>query len=306
MFKLQPGTSTDGVVYSVALPNTETLETAHLRENVLYLDALQNGDALPIDTADPIIRPSPQLSELMQQTVATVSSVAGPAPMRAAVTTKRKPTTAKNFFAAPKKNKTEEEKENLQKKKKKKKDAPSKKKTDPPPTKPPSKQPPGWCSAKSTKPQKSSSSSKRIGNADDFVGDLEESSDEEILDEAVTVRSKTKPDPESMMLVDDSDDEAKMDDTMETEPTDPKKSAAKPTSEKPTEAQPAKRRVKKLVDKTTVDSNGYLTTEKVEEWVEIDIDEPAASLTKPLPKKKPAVKKKKQKQGTLTGFFKKS
>ena len=159
---------------------------------------------------------------------------------------------------------------------------------------------------------------KLVGNADDFVGDEEESDDEVQMDtKPVNVRGRAVPDDEAMIHDDEEEEETK-EEKAKAKPTiygamddfaKPKEKAA-PQDEG---APKRRRRRKRLVEKTTIDKSGYLHTETQEIWEDIPTDEeeeeapkkvkPAAPVVS-RPKKK-VVKPSGMKQGKLNFFVKK-
>lgn len=161
-----------------------------------------------------------------------------------------------------------------------------------------------------------------IGDADDFVGDMDEEEDEEEEKPAASqkplLRGRRKPEPT------DNDDEVMIEDSGD----EIAKDAAKPTIHgamddfaKPKEAQLSqdseggekrRRRRKKIVKKAYTDEKGYLHTESQEVWEDVPSDEeeetkkkPAKPVSAPTRPKKKAAKSTDMKQGSLMGFFKK-
>jgi len=164
---------------------------------------------------------------------------------------------------------------------------------------------------------------KSIGNADDFVGDVDDDDDDDDSyqapqkEEEPVARefSRNSNNARQSQTADIDDD----DDSLQEEEED-KDSTAKSEPMQIEQPQPKRRRRrKKLVQKTTVDESGYLHTETQEIWEEIPSDEEAEKPKAAAPARKPAVgKSKKQppkkkggkakggmKQGSLHSFFKK-
>jgi hypothetical protein len=151
----------------------------------------------------------------------------------------------------------------------------------------------------------------KVGNADDFVGDVEESDSDESME--VEPVSKTK-----QPTIDDLDSDT-------SEPT--KKNQFKKNKSDivvigamdafamKKELAPVqvghKRRRKKLVQTTTKDDSGYLHTETQEVWEDIPTDEEQEEIKKSSmvavkkiqPVANKGAKKDKMKQGSLMGFF---
>lgn len=150
---------------------------------------------------------------------------------------------------------------------------------------------------KSTKAQSSSSSTPasppeseetennaNIGTADDFMGDEDEDED---FEEQETERQKR-----NATAVEEQKDREK-------ERAARKKArdaAAAPEDEEPT-VSVGKKRLKKMVEKTTMDEHGYMHTETTVVWEEVDDIAPVK------PKRKAVKSTKNMKQGNLMGFF---
>ena len=164
-----------------------------------------------------------------------------------------------------------------------------------------------------------------VGNADDFIGD-EEESDEEMMEEEVrhqkptVVRgraSRPKDVDDQIMIADDQEEAEKNEEvTSKAKPTiyGAMDDFAKPkelSQESTSDANKRRRRRKRLVEKTTMDKDGYLHTEKQEIWEDIPTDEEdeVAKKSKPAPAptrpKKTISKVAEMKQGSLKGFFSK-
>jgi hypothetical protein len=194
------------------------------------------------------------------------------------------------------------------------------------------------------KENKDSGTNDEVGNADDFVGDLDDDDDDDDDDDVVDVTVKETVEPvvvrenkkkaasnkRRTIAIDDDDDDDDYDDNGKSKkhkeaklPVTGAMDAFATTSQKSETAdvhddsKPKKRRRKKLVEKTTMDPNGYLHTETQEIWEDVpsDEDEPVSksiSSKKAPPKLAPVTKKKSaangksgMKQGNLMGFFKK-
>eukprot|EP00977_Amphora_coffeiformis_P012682 scaffold3199_cov165-Amphora_coffeaeformis.AAC.5 len=164
-----------------------------------------------------------------------------------------------------------------------------------------------------------------VGNADDFVGD-EEESDEEMEDEVpqqkpavVRGRAPRPKEDDQIMIADEVEEEEENDDDEKSKakPTiygamDDFAKPKEPSQESTSDANKRRRRRKRLVEKTTMDKDGYLHTEKQEIWEDIptdEEDEEVAKKSKPAPgparPKKSTVKAAGMKQGNLMGFFSK-
>ena len=181
-----------------------------------------------------------------------------------------------------------------------------------------------------------------VGNADNFVGDLDDEDDDDDVDEVVMqepaiVRENKASSKRRAKAIQDDDD----DDDDNVNPSPDKKTKQKEAKPKPPvtgamdafattsqsqklESQsssgdggskqlPKKRRRKKMVEKTTMDQSGYLHTETQEIWEDVPSDEEEPVSTIKAPPKLAPIKKKKgaangksdMKQGSLMGFFKK-
>lgn len=193
-------------------------------------------------------------------------------------------------------------------------------------------------SARTTKPSTKKQKMTSSGNVDDFIGDMDENEeeDEEEEREQPSQRSKVLPTaskprakkkqkqekkPEPIPNAEEDDDEdnhlIRYDDEPDTGAMD--SFIQQNTNAQPKPPNPHKGKKKRLVDKQYMDSNGYLITEKAEEWVDVDVadveEEKVVDPSKDNEKKKSsnisAYKKQKVgntkglKQGSLTSFFKK-
>lgn len=165
---------------------------------------------------------------------------------------------------------------------------------------------------------------RNVGNADDFVGDLDEDDDDEEEDDVfaesapspkkikITEKNTTKSESEQKEEVMQVDDDAqKVEVNLKTISVD-----------KASNEQPRRRpKRKKLVEKTTMDASGYLHTETQEVWEEIPSDEddivtkqkvttkkkhcPKVVSNNNTKKKKAVTKNSGMKQGKIMSFFKK-
>jgi hypothetical protein len=160
-----------------------------------------------------------------------------------------------------------------------------------------------------------------VGNADDFVGDMEEDDDEDAMDvtpvdavdDVIPVRApvakpRSKKNQRDAPRDDPMDDDNGDDKLIVTGAMD---QFAKAT-EKKEDVTKRKRRRKKMETKTTMDASGYLHTETIEVWEDIpsDEDEKESSIIAQKSHllgtsnaKNVAVAKANMKQGNLMGFF---
>jgi hypothetical protein len=179
-----------------------------------------------------------------------------------------------------------------------------------------------------------------VGNADNFVGDLDDDDDDDDVDEvvmqepAIVRENKASSKRRAKAIQDDDDDGEDNGNPVVDKRTKQKEVKPKPpvtgamdafattsqsqkseTSNGDGSSQqlPKKRRRKKMVEKTTMDQSGYLHTETQEIWEDVpsDEEEPVSKIKAP-PKLAPVKKKKgaangksDMKQGNLMGFFKK-
>jgi hypothetical protein len=128
-----------------------------------------------------------------------------------------------------------------------------------------------------------------VGTADDFVGDEDE--DDEFWEEEKQRRERNIKQQKKEEVAEKRQQEQHQ------QEKEQQRSQPVPTTK-------AKKRLKKLVEKTTMDEHGYMHTETHVVWEEIDDDaeqEAPASATKTKPTIKPT---KHMKQGNLMGFFK--
>lgn len=200
-------------------------------------------------------------------------------------------------------------------------------------------------------PVKSLAAMKDVGNADDFVGDMdddEDDNDSEVMEapsidgmdvdepQETNVSKKTQRKAHTKMVIMDDDDDDNVRDTGIKKVRTKKSVAvvhgamdafttvvAKPNEpENNHHSTKQRRRRKKLVDKTTVDENGYLHTETQEVWEDIPSEEEQdpsfskglalpAQISKSRPQELASINSKKKtnkanmKQGNLMGFFQK-
>jgi hypothetical protein len=177
-----------------------------------------------------------------------------------------------------------------------------------------------------------------VGNADNFVGDLDDDDDDDDVEEvvmqepAIVRENKASSKRRAKAIQDDDED----DDNVNPSPdkkTKQKEAKPKPpvtgamdafattsqsqksetTSNVDGSSKQKKRRRKKMVEKTTMDQSGYLHTETQEIWEDVPSDEEEPVSTIKAPPKLAPVKNKKvatngksdMKQGSLMGFFKK-
>lgn len=168
-------------------------------------------------------------------------------------------------------------------------------------------------------------SSKVVGNADDFVGDMDEEEDSE--DDAESMEEEEKEVPKPPLPVgkpkaaarkatrtattrSDSDDEQK--ETVEKDSTEAEETnAKKSTSTDNGDVTRKRARRKKMVEKTCTDEHGYLHTTTEVIWEDVPSDEEDAYITvssrtnkntKTTKKTNPPPKKV-LKQGSILGFF---
>lgn len=334
----------NSVLYAATLKTVyttpETLSTGFEREMSVFRDNLKDNRLRYCESA---IAPAPEIKTLLdQEPDVEMEVVAEAAPAPASNNTSlskgpKKTTTAENFFGKQSKTSkaTSTSRKSTTKPSKGKRSAVSfSTKED--------------CKENNTKEstatkkqvveKKTSSmddkkSSKIVGNADDFVGDMEDDDDEDSVNNDSSVSMEIEPGQKvrkkvakRQVLMDDDDGDDDDDYIMLDEK--PKKEkvvvtgamdAFTTTKEKPATDDTAatkKRRRKKLVDKTTVDANGYLHTETQEVWEDVPSDEEDEGLAAVLTTKKASLPKKQSgkkktgaksnmKQGNLMGFFKK-
>ena len=169
--------------------------------------------------------------------------------------------------------------------------------------------------AEASVPNGPAGSGKKVGNADDFVGDVDDDEDEDDNDAMEVVRPSRKPragtrQPSSVKPA-ENDVSLEAQDIKVAPVSGAMDAFAKKTTDenKQSGEQKRKRRRKKLETKTSMDARGYLHTETVEVWEEIpsDEDEKESSIVAHKLSHRSAPAKKKasvnMKQGSLKGFF---
>ena len=176
--------------------------------------------------------------------------------------------------------------------------------------------------------EKENVENKNVGDADDFVGDIEDSDDEDVTmnddaepveeeQEELTTKRKTKKAKKPArkvcdLGVSDEDEENAPAKTVVEGAMDAFTKKVPPKTQNNNEnGNGSKRRRRKVTkDKTFVDEKGYLIVESQEVWEDIPSDEEEPVATKPK-SAKPSPKKKAKKaeapnamkQGTIKGFF---
>lgn len=322
----------DAFLYAASTENGESISTGHERDMTAFRTKLQDNQ-LPPCAKQLLIEPSPHLPAIPVGDDSDMKYATLAAPTTTATRKKGKATTANDFFKSKSKGAVAEDgKENNAKEKARtstntavakkpaasKKQAPKISATANPAQKKPT---------AASKP----SENKKIGNADDFVGDVDDSDDEEdTMDvddgsndsveviEKVSSKKTSKPAAKKAAAkkrapLQDSDDDEESDgeekDAMDEDAAPKKKKELAPPTHRP--------RRKKMVEKTYVDCHGYLVSETVEEWEDIPEEElkqeaeqkKVASQAQPKPaakkKSKAAAGKPKLKQGNIMGFFQK-
>ncbi len=314
--------STTSSVYSLALVGTESVHTAHEKDMAQFRDALKDEDS-PQATAttmalEPtlhqqvIVNPNfgntrmtayASQQERLSGRVVAGAAAAMPAPARMSSKPPRKATTAANFFANNAKDS--------------KKPAAAKK---PPAKKPKATREPepmdvddndGATNTSSRGEEKENSVNKKgstVGNVDDFVGDVDSEDDEEFQqsekerkrrNEARDKKQRKKKEKQPVQQDEEEEKEppAKVHGAMD--------AFAQHVEKKPEQEPRKTKRQKRLVEKTTVDANGYMHTETQAIWEDVEEEEEPVAASKPAPVKKKAPVKKNMKQGSLMGFFKK-
>jgi hypothetical protein len=151
----------------------------------------------------------------------------------------------------------------------------------------------------------------KFGNADDFAGDEDEDDDfleserQRVSRKKAAAPTKPKPKTKPRKIA----NQPKEDVQEEGEPVPPKVHGAMDAfaqHEEKTVFQKHHKRRKRLVDKTTMDANGYLHTETQAVWEDVSDDEEERVVVKETIAKKASHKSTKHmKQGSLMGFFKK-
>lgn len=139
--------------------------------------------------------------------------------------------------------------------------------------------------------EKENTDNKVVGTADDFVGDRDE--DEEFL-----VEEQDRKRRNEVQQKDTEEKERRREQAMAVRAAkEQKQEQEQPIMEQP---QKSKKRRKRLVEKTTMDANGYLRTETQAIWEEMSDEDEVA--VKKVPVKKVSAKNG-MKQGSLMGFF---
>lgn len=331
-------------VYSLALAETESVHTAHEKNMAQYRDMLQEEDSPQASHTTMALEPtlhqhSIQSEDFGKERMTAHASqeqrlsgrvVAGagasmPSSNRMTAASKkpaRKATTAANFFASKPSSKSKATSTATTKKTSTAKKPPAAKKTKTDHTKPKA----AYKKKKkkndgpedmdvddddddtAVQEEKENSVNKKVGNADDFVGDEDE--DEDFLEsererkrrnDAREKKTKARATKKTKEPVEEEDDD---------EPVDKVHGAmdafAQHQEKKPQAVSKNKRR-KRLVEKTTMDANGYIHTETQAVWEDVDDEEEEESApAKAAPVKKAPIKNtKNMKQGSLMGFFKK-
>ena len=279
-------------IVALASPEaTESVATAHerdmvqLREMVADGNPLSEGAILPAEPMETIKDQTAQRNRVVDPNGAPGRAAAAAPIHKPFANAKSKPTTAASFFSKQKElaKKEERSKETSRRQGEEKENTVvvhnkniDRKKAKVPPA-------------------------KKVGNADDFVGDIEDSDDD---DDVVVVRKTTnipkkEPTPPPSPVP-------------QQQPPSPVRGAIDAFAEK--DPNRKRKRRKRMVEKTTM-VNGYLRTETVAVWEDVPSDEENAAeqkllqerITKPKSKPTGSGKSSKQpmKQTGLMGFFKK-
>ena len=333
--------TTDGTtnsVYSLALVDTESVHTAHEKDMAQFRDALKEEDSPQATATTMALEPT-----LHQQTIANPNFgntrmtayasqqerlsgrvVAGAAAAMPALTSRmsskpaRKATTAANFFGT----KTKDSNKSAAAAKKppaaaakkpaaatKKSKAATRESVEPMDVD----NDEGTTNNSSSRGEEKENSINKtksaVGNVDDFVGDVD-SEDEEFQqsekerkrrNEAREKKQRKKKEQQPVQQDDEEEEESpvKVHGAMD--------AFAQHVEKKPEQEPRKTKRRKRLVEKTTVDANGYMHTETQAVWEDVEEEEEPAVASKPDPvkKKAPAKNTKNMKQGSLMGFFKK-
>ena len=280
-------------IVALASPEaTESVATAHerdmvqLREMVADGNPLSEGAILPAEPMETIKDQTAQRNRVVDPNGAPGRAAAAAPIHKPFANAKSKPTTAASFFSKQKElaKKEERSKETSRRQGEEKENTVvvhnkniDRKKAKVPPA-------------------------KKVGNADDFVGDIEDSDDDD--DDVVVVRKTTnipkkEPTPPPSPVP-------------QQQPPSPVRGAIDAFAEK--DPNRKRKRRKRMVEKTTM-VNGYLRTETVAVWEDVPSDEENAAeqkllqerITKPKSKPTGSGKSSKQpmKQTGLMGFFKK-
>jgi hypothetical protein len=142
---------------------------------------------------------------------------------------------------------------------------------------------------------------KKVGRVEDLVGDEDDSEeDEEVAPRKKVIRGRKDPKEES---VEEKEETPVVEPPVRGAMDDFATEMKRPTA--PTTTTTGRRRRKKLIQKTSMDAQGYLHTETQEVWEDIPSDEEDEPVFVP---KKPTTqqasnKKVNMKQGSLLGFF---
>ena len=318
------------MLYSLALVESESLWSAHEKDRALYrdllaeesttgtpchaLDAANHTDAIAPAVEEPMDRISLKSSRQERiHRMGQAPSTTTPPPFSATATASkrqgRKTTTAASFFGQSTKKPQAKSKQAANTEPSKTeptvvKTATKTKTTKQKSTNSVSKQAPASKSKTSTKKPKKPVDDKKsvvseekentpndmlVGNADDFVGDEDE--DDDFLREEEERRRRNR------------ERERREQEQAEAEAQRRRRLLA-------TSLPKGRKRRKRLVEKTTMDANGYLRTETHSVWEEVPSDEEQQDVQRELASKrqtKAPQKKKVQhlKQGNLMGFFKK-
>ena len=327
----------NGTVYSLSLVDTESVHTAHEKDMAQFRDMLAEEDS-PQATAttmalDPTLHQHSIYNEEFQTARLTAHAsqeerlsgrvVAAPPPAastmmpssRMPTKSARKATTAASFFAAKVPAKSKDSSKQSSKPKDTAKKSPKEKKSKttndnkkPKATKEVEDEPEEMdidASDGVVQEEKENSCNKKVGNADDFVGDEDE--DDDFIQEEEDrkrrnaarekkQRAKKKTQKEVPEQEEEDDEPVKVHGAMDAFTQHQEK---KPSTHK-------NKRRKRLVEKTTMDASGYIHTETQAVWEDVEDDEEEPEPVKMAPIKKAPVKNtKNMKQGNLMGFFKK-
>lgn len=278
--------SKDGYMY--AIPGKESVAMAHERDMDQMRDMLKNNQLSHLTaSAMDVIAPAEQVLPLMQHNIESsdrpiVSSLDRSKPTAPA----KKVTTAESFFQkksttpAEKTSTTTAEKTNTTKDTKTSFSKSSK--------------------VKEISKENEKENNKKVGRVDDLVGDEDDSDEEEVAPRKKIIRGRKPPKEESVEKEEEPvvEPAVPVRGAMDDFTTEVKRTTA------PTETT-GRRRRKKLIQKTSMDAQGYLHTETQEVWEDIPSDEEDEPIFVP---KKPTSqqasnKKVNMKQGSLLGFF---
>lgn len=326
--------------YSLALSQTETVHTAHEKDMDRFRDLLKEEDLSNTTVAlEPTLHQHLVVNSSFSKTRTTAQAsqeerlsggvMAAPhvAVAVAAISSKptkkpaRKVTTAASFFAKnesptkkQKKQGSEEARETINPRKKEStKKQPQKKEHH---KKPPAKK---QASTEAVDVDNDSDASTidfsqeekensvnrkkenfKIGNADDFVGDEDE--DDDFLESERQRKSRNAAKPRKQPQ------HKPPKENVEDEESAPKVHGAMDAFAQHQEKKPAEKhhkRIRRLVEKTTMDANGYLHTETQAVWEDVSDEEEPVVVRETVTKAAPVKSTKNMKQGSLMGFFKK-